>query len=53
MALIIACALYAGVASAQDSDLDDEMSSIDISSAPESGTTDSDNAIDTEIGPGD
>ena len=53
MALLIACAVFTGVASAQDSELDDEMSSVDITSAPESDATDSNNIADTEIGPDD
>ena len=53
MALLIVCALCTGFASAQDSALDDDISSVDITSAPGSDATDSDNAADTEIGPGD
>ena len=53
MALLIACTLCTGFVSAQDSELDDEISSVDIISASGSDASDSDNAADTEIGPGD
>ena len=52
-ALFVACALCNGVASAQDSDLDDDMNSVDITPVAASDATDSDNAADSEIGPGD
>ena len=52
-ALFVACALCNGVASAQDSDLDDDMKSVEFTPVAASDATDSDNAADTEIGPGD
>ena len=52
-ALLFACAFSAGVVNAQDTELDDDMSSVDVTSGPITPVTDADDAADTEIGPDD
>lgn len=51
--LLFACAFSAGVVNAQDTELDDDMSSVDVTSGPITPVTDADDAADTEIGPDD
>ena len=43
-ALLFACAFSAGVVNAQDTELDDDMSSVDVTSGPITPVTDADDA---------
>ena len=51
--LLIACAFIAGVVNAQETESDDDMSSVDVTSGPITPVTDADDAADTKIGPDD
>ena len=51
--LVIIWALSAGMVNAQDSELDDEMSSVDVTAKATTDATNADEAVDSEIGPGD
>ena len=51
--LVIIWALSAGMVNAQDSELDAEMSSVDVTAKATTDATNADEAADSEIGPGD